>query len=67
MESRSSTGLLSKYKYRKINEKDNFQFLQTKIAVLLGFFHMLRPIEACSSELIQKSTYSLKYAAIQCQ
>jgi hypothetical protein len=38
----------------KFNKKDKFQFLQTKISVLLGFFHMLRFIEAWSSELTQK-------------
>jgi hypothetical protein len=38
----------------KYNEKEKFQFLQIKIAILLGLFHMLRPIEAWSSELIQK-------------
>jgi hypothetical protein len=54
MESRYSIGLLPKYKYRKYNEKEKFQFLQTKIAVLLGFFHMLRPVETKSNELIQK-------------
>jgi hypothetical protein len=45
--------------YQNINielydEKEKFQCLQTKIAVLLGFFHMLRPIEAWSSTIVQK-------------
>jgi hypothetical protein len=41
---------------KKYNGKEKLYFLSVKIAVLLGFFHfhMLRPIEAWSSELIQK-------------
>jgi hypothetical protein len=42
------------------NEREKFQFLQTKIEILLGFFHILRPIKTWSGETIQKPELKIK-------
>jgi superfamily II DNA helicase RecQ len=43
----------------KYNEEQFLQFLQIKVMVLLEFFHMLRPIEAWKSKLIEKPELEL--------
>jgi hypothetical protein len=40
--------------------EEKYQFLQTKIAILLGYLHMLRPQEAWSCELVSKPELELE-------
>jgi hypothetical protein len=57
--------VLIDYYYK--NKGDNlpidqqYQFLQTKIAILLGYLHMLRPQEAWSCETTDKSELQLEF------
>jgi hypothetical protein len=51
--------------YYKNNEnnlplEEKYQFLQTKVAILLGYLHMLKPQKAWSCELVSKPELELE-------
>jgi hypothetical protein len=43
-----------------LSSEEKYQFLQTKVAILLGHLHMLRPQEVWSCEVVDKPELQLK-------